>query len=111
MALPDKAYLPLAQDSAGIGQLFELLKNSMADKHDINAILELGKPHEKGVKIIRKAIISDKTPLTLREREIADRGYVEKINLLYSVSWQIIFVYSISILYFNNSYVYNSLKQ
>ena len=67
-----KAYLSLAQDSAGIGQLFELLKNSVADEDGINAMLELGKRHEKGVKMIRKAIISDKIPLTPREREIAD---------------------------------------
>jgi LuxR family maltose regulon positive regulatory protein len=64
-----------------IGQLFELLKNSVADKDGINAMLELGKRHEKGVKIIRKAIISDKTPLTPREREIADRLYISEATV------------------------------
>ncbi len=39
-------------------------------------MLELGKRHEKGVKII-----SDKTPLTPREREIADRLYISEATV------------------------------
>lgn len=70
-ALPDKVYLPLIQDAGCLAPLYESLKNFIPDKDGINAVLELGRRHEKGMKIIRKAIISDKTPLTPREREIA----------------------------------------
>lgn len=70
-ALPDKVYLPLVQDADGLIPLYKMLKSSVSDKDGINAVIELGKRYERGMKIIRKAVISDKTPLTPREREIA----------------------------------------
>ena len=70
-ALPDKVYLPLVQDADSLIPLYKMLKNSVSDKDGINAVIELGKRYERGMKIIRRAVISDKTPLTPREREIA----------------------------------------
>lgn len=71
IALPDKIYLPFAQGIGRLNPLLEALKNSVPDKEGINAMLKLGRRQEKGMKMIRKAIISDKSPLTPREREIA----------------------------------------
>ncbi len=70
-ALPDKIYLPFAQGVGRLNSLLEALKNSVSDKDGINAVIELSRRQERGMKIIRKAIISDKSPLTPREREIA----------------------------------------
>lgn len=70
-ALPDKVYLPLVQDADSLIPLYKMLKSSVSDKDGINAVIELGKRYERGMKLIRRAVISDKTPLTPREREIA----------------------------------------
>ncbi len=71
IALPDKIYLPFAQDAGRLIFLLESLKNSVSDKDGINALLELGRRQQRGMEIIKKAIISEKSPLTPREREIA----------------------------------------
>lgn len=71
IALPDQVYLPLVQDIGELSAFFDLLKYFVPDKDGINALLELGRRHERGMKVIKKAIMSDKTPLTPREQEIA----------------------------------------
>lgn len=71
IALPDKIYLPFAQELSALHTLLEAEKISNADKEGINAIIAVGRRQQKGVEIIRKAILSDKSPLTPREREVA----------------------------------------
>ncbi len=71
IALPDKIYLPFAQEAGRLNSLIELLRNSVSDKDGINALIKLGRRQERGMKIIKKAINSEKSPLTPREREIA----------------------------------------
>ena len=71
IAMPDKIYLPFAQEAGQLNSLLESLRNSVSDKDGINAIIKLGRRQERGMKIIKKAINSDKSPLTPREREIA----------------------------------------
>ncbi|PWJ50927.1 LuxR C-terminal-related transcriptional regulator [Faecalicatena contorta] len=65
-ALPDQIYLPFAQQEH-MEELF-----SLGCRNDsFTALMELCKRQRKGVSIIRKAIIQDKSPLTPREREMA----------------------------------------
>ncbi len=87
LALPDKVYLPFAQQECMIEFLSELntthnntpnTRNTnlkpdfLYDKNnDFEAIIELCKRQKKGVSIIRKAIHQGRSPLTPREREIA----------------------------------------
>lgn len=71
IALPDKIYLPFAQEAGRLNSLIESLRNSVSDKDGINALIKLGRRQERGMKIIKKAINSEKSPLTPREREIA----------------------------------------
>lgn len=87
LALPDKVYLPFAQQECMIEFLSELntTHNNTPNTRDTNlkpdffydknndfeAIIELSKRQKKGVDIIRKAIHQGRSPLTPREREIA----------------------------------------
>ncbi len=71
IALPDKIYLPFANEAGKLNSLLEALKSSMSDRDGINTIIELGKRYERGIKTIKKAITSDRSPLTPREREVA----------------------------------------
>ncbi len=71
ISLPDKIYLPFAQQGGVLDPLLETLKGSVDDRKGLNALTELCKRQEKGVSIIKKAIFSVKSPLTPREREIA----------------------------------------
>lgn len=71
IALPDKIYLPFANEAGKLASLLEALKSSMSDRDGINAIIELGNRYERGIKTIKKAITSDRSPLTPREREVA----------------------------------------
>ncbi len=71
IALPDKIYLPFSIIVRTSNSVLESLKSSTTDKNSINALIELGRRQERGTKTIRKAIISHKSPLTPREREIA----------------------------------------
>jgi LuxR family maltose regulon positive regulatory protein len=71
LALTDRIYYPFASEFGRLNYLLGSLKNSIADKDGINAIIELGKRYERGKKIIKKAITSDRSPLTPREREVA----------------------------------------
>ncbi|MEA4891101.1 MAG: LuxR C-terminal-related transcriptional regulator [Peptococcaceae bacterium] len=71
LTLPDKVYLPFAQQKGALGDLVKSLVNSFPDREGINAIAELCQRQEKGAGIIRKAVLQEKSPLTPREREIA----------------------------------------
>lgn len=71
IALPDKIYLPLAQQGNKLEPLMESAKSSFADKEGLNALAALCKRQEKSMTAIKKAILSAKSPLTPREREIA----------------------------------------
>jgi len=89
LALPDRAFLPFAQQYGIEGFLAELNlrfydltepldpsipAKKLAGNAESNAfapLLSLCKRQQKGVNIIRKAIFKEKSPLTPREREIA----------------------------------------
>lgn len=71
LALPDKIYLPFAQEIEKLGSLLETSKEFICDSKGINDLIKLGRRQKKGVEIIKKAIISKKSPLTPREREVA----------------------------------------
>lgn len=71
MALPDKIYLPFAQQEGMLDSLLESAKSSISDREGLNAVIALCKRQEKGVGIIKKAVFSAKSPLTSREREVA----------------------------------------
>ena len=71
IALPDKIYLPFAQQ---INSLDILLKSGMSpafDRESLKAIKVLSIRQKKGTAAIKKAILQAKSPLTPREREIA----------------------------------------
>lgn len=70
LALPDKIYLPFAEEIDKLGYLLECMKESI-DSKEINDLIKLGKRLKKGAEVIKKAIISQKSPLTPREREVA----------------------------------------
>ena len=78
LALPDKIYLPFAQQECMVEFLCELKMNCtdcdceyFGKNSDLICIAELCKRQKKGVSIIRKAINENRSPLTPREREIA----------------------------------------
>lgn len=71
IALPDKIYLPFAQDMSALNSLLESAKNTISDREGLKALIALGRRQERGAAIIRKAILSDRSPLTPREREVA----------------------------------------
>ena len=71
LALPDKVYLPFAQQEGEIEGLIEAVKGSIADKEGLNALLALCKRQERGASLIRKSLKVEKSPLTAREREVA----------------------------------------
>lgn len=93
MALPDQIYLPFAQQECMVEFLSEMTIGFSTDQKTIHVSLEdacenhtmpligstngfaalhaLCKRQERGVGIIRKAILQAKSPLTTREREIA----------------------------------------
>ncbi len=64
IALPDQVYLPFAQQE-GMEDLLSEISN------DFDFLRELCRRQQRGVRIIRKAILQNKSPLTPREREIA----------------------------------------
>lgn len=81
--LPDQIYLPFAQIKGMYGILLELNIRSIdisnfagdIDQEEVDnrfaALKDLCRRQERGVDIIKKAILQDKSPLTPREREIA----------------------------------------
>lgn len=71
MALPDKVYLPMAQQIVGTDSLMETAKRHISDREGIDAIAALSKRQERGIAAIRKALEASRSPLTPREREIA----------------------------------------
>lgn len=70
LALPDQVYLPFAQVECMAEFLPELTAGAL-DSGRCAALLALCKRQRRGVELIRKAVCQDKSPLTLREREIA----------------------------------------
>jgi LuxR family maltose regulon positive regulatory protein len=71
IALPDKVYLPFAQQPGILEALLEAVKNSVPAREDLHVLTALSKRQQNGVNIIKKAILRKKSPLTPREREIA----------------------------------------
>lgn len=71
ISLPDKIYLPFAQQANALHTLIERAKGSVSDKEGLNALIALCGRQEKGTAVIRKAILKSQSPLTPREREIA----------------------------------------
>ncbi|HBD64816.1 MAG TPA: helix-turn-helix transcriptional regulator, partial [Clostridiales bacterium] len=71
IALPDKVYLPLAQQINSLHPLLESAKASVTDKKGFRDLIALGKRQAKGVAAIKKAVLSYSSPLTPREREVA----------------------------------------
>ena len=71
IALPDRIYLPLAQQEKTFGSILESAKGFIADREGLNTLITLSKRQEKGVAIIKKAIFAQRSPLTPREREVA----------------------------------------
>ena len=71
IALPDKIYLPFSTQVNMLESYLESAKNTLADREGINAVIAIGRRHEKGAAAIKKAIFQAKSPLTAREREIA----------------------------------------
>ena len=71
LALPDKIYLPIAQQMDVLRPLIESAKYSLQDREAIEALIALGERQSKGVENIKKAVFANKSPLTPREREVA----------------------------------------
>ncbi len=69
LALPDQIYLPFAQQAGMADFLAEVYAG--APTHCITDLIVLCRRQERGVSAIRKAILQAKSPLTPREREIA----------------------------------------
>ncbi len=66
LAVPDKIYLPFAQ----LWMEYSALLESVFEP-EYQSLRALCKKHARGVNIIKKALLKTKTPLTPREREIA----------------------------------------
>lgn len=71
IALPDKVYLPLAQQINSLYPLLESAEDSVTDKKGFRDLMALGKRQTMGVAAIKKAVLSYSSPLTPREREVA----------------------------------------
>ena len=88
LAFPDKIYLPFAQEESVIGILSEMtvsndysnqnvqpmvIRNALSIEYaqHINDLKELCNRQQKGMRIIKKAMVQKKSPLTPREWEIA----------------------------------------
>lgn len=71
IALPDKVYLPFAEQGAVLLSLLESVKPSYGDCEGLNAVIVLCRRQEAGMAAIRKSLMSYQSPLTRREREIA----------------------------------------
>ncbi|MDU6266342.1 MAG: LuxR C-terminal-related transcriptional regulator [Anaerocolumna aminovalerica] len=69
IALPDQIYLPFAQQECMEDFLSEMIIDSCDNSFD--ALKSLCKRQNRGAGIIKKAIFQEKSPLTPREREIA----------------------------------------
>ncbi|MGE7695099.1 LuxR C-terminal-related transcriptional regulator [Lysinibacillus sp. NPDC094177] len=69
LALPDQIYLPFAQQEG----MEDFLSETIEGKYNNNflALKVLCKRQRKGISIIKKAILQEKSPLTPREREVA----------------------------------------
>ena len=75
-AFQDQIYLPFAQHECMIHFLTEMSTNfydgtNIPGVDSFTKIMELCKRQKRGVSIIKRAILQDKSPLTPREREIA----------------------------------------
>ena len=69
IAMPDRIFLPFAQQP---GMADFLAETAAPDEGgEYAAILAFCRRQEKGVAVIRRAILQDKSPLTPREREVA----------------------------------------
>lgn len=88
LAYLDKIYLPFAQEECAIKMLSEILESNNCLEQDalttemknvlsgdcvqcINEIIELCNRQQNGMRVIKKAIVKIESPLTPREREIA----------------------------------------
>ncbi len=71
LALPDKIYLPFAQQGEEIVAMLEMVRYRAHDKESMDALLALCRRQERGASVIRKSLVINKSPLTIREREVA----------------------------------------
>lgn len=71
IALPDKIYLPFAEQMGELNSLLEAAKSYVTDRSQLSKLLEVCKRQETGCNVIIKSILAYKSPLTPREREVA----------------------------------------
>jgi LuxR family maltose regulon positive regulatory protein len=76
LALPDKIYLPFAQQDCMKDFLLKAIESFepvevIAKKRALSEIRILCRRQDKGVNIIKKTLLKNKSPLTSREREVA----------------------------------------
>jgi LuxR family maltose regulon positive regulatory protein len=76
LALPDKIYLPFAQQDCMKDFLLKAIESFepvevIAKKRALSEIKTLCRRQTKGVNIIKKTLLKNKSPLTSREREVA----------------------------------------
>lgn len=71
LALPDKIYMPFAEHAEELVPFLESVRFDASDEQGIKHIIQLSKRQKKGVDEINKALITSKSSLTPREREIA----------------------------------------
>lgn len=71
IALPDRVYLPFAQQGGALAPLLTSLPLSAAEKAAAEALAALTERQQKGRETIRKATLAAASPLTPREREVA----------------------------------------
>ena len=76
LALPDRVFLPFAQQWGELGPLMETLVSGAVTREaglrdGLADLMALGRRQSKGAAAIRRAILHTESPLTPREREIA----------------------------------------
>lgn len=71
IALPDKIYLPFAEQRGDFCRLLEAETCYGSDRPGLVELIAVCKRQEKGSNIIKKSILVHQSPLTPREREIA----------------------------------------
>ena len=70
-ALPDKVYLPFAEQMGAILPLLRSIPSSKYDRQQLAELISLCERQEEGRQKILRAVWKESSPLTPREREIA----------------------------------------
>ena len=71
IALPDRVYLPFVQNLSPHDGFARLLEGASPDRTGVRAVMGLLERQDQGVRALQKALLHEKSPLTPREREIA----------------------------------------